>query len=98
MPRPPRHRVRRRGRGRGGDAGLTGRAQTCRASPSAAGVSVIATITTPYLPPYIVPAAKIGHAGVEFAVGMVFPADAVTMRQCRSARALRAPLARTWRG
>jgi hypothetical protein len=61
-------------------------------------VSVIATITTPYLPPYIVPAAKIGHAGVEFAVGMVFPADAVTMRQCRSARALRAPQARTWRG
>ena len=32
MPRPPRHRVRHRGRGRGGDAGLTGRAQTGRAS------------------------------------------------------------------
>src|SRR6516164_8993566 len=32
MPRPPRHRVRRRGRGHRGDAGLTGRAQTGRAS------------------------------------------------------------------
>ena len=45
------------------------------------GVSVIAAITTPYLPPYVVPAAKIGHAGVVSAVGMVFPAGAVTMRQ-----------------
>ena len=59
---------------------------------------MITAITTPCLPPYIVPAAKIGHAGVEFAVGMVFPADAVTMRQWPFRTAPPALQARTWRG
>ena len=45
------------------------------------GVSVIAATTTPCLAPYILPAAKMGHAGVVFAVGMVFLAGAVTRRQ-----------------
>jgi hypothetical protein len=61
-------------------------------------VSVIAAITTPCLPSYIVSAAKIGHAGVVFAVGMVFPAGAVTRRQWPFRTAAPAPQARAWRG
>ena len=60
----------------------TGTTRICeRGRLGFSGVSVIAAITTRYMPSYTVPAAKMGHAEVVFDVGMVFPAGAVTMRQ-----------------
>src|SRR5215813_1612813 len=60
----------------------TGTTRICeRGRLGFSGVSVIAAITTRYMPSYTVPAAKMGHAEVVFDVGMVFPVGAVTMRQ-----------------